>query len=216
MPNTLAYIDGFNLYHGAVKGTRYKWLNLALLCAAIFPGININLIRYFTATVKPYPHDPKAPFRQHIYLMALETVPNIDIRKSYFERRRRIYPQCPFAYIDPTKPPLKVQVSKSEEKGTDVNIATYLLVDCVDKLYEEAIVISNDADLILPIEMVTRKFGKKVHVVNPHRSRTPNRKLISVATTYQSPITDSMLASCQFAPTLVNANGTQITKPASW
>jgi len=23
------YIDGFNLYYGAVKGTPYRWLNLA-------------------------------------------------------------------------------------------------------------------------------------------------------------------------------------------
>jgi hypothetical protein len=28
----LVYIDGFNLYYGAVKGSPYKWLDLAALC----------------------------------------------------------------------------------------------------------------------------------------------------------------------------------------
>lgn len=29
---TIVYVDGFNLYYGALKGTRYKWLNLWQLC----------------------------------------------------------------------------------------------------------------------------------------------------------------------------------------
>ena len=31
-PQTIVYIDGFNLYYGAVKGTRHKWLDLEALC----------------------------------------------------------------------------------------------------------------------------------------------------------------------------------------
>ncbi len=27
-PRTIVYVDGFNLYYGAVKGTPHKWLNL--------------------------------------------------------------------------------------------------------------------------------------------------------------------------------------------
>ena len=27
-PRTVVYVDGFNLYYGAVKGTPYKWLDL--------------------------------------------------------------------------------------------------------------------------------------------------------------------------------------------
>ena len=30
--NTYVYVDGFNLYYGAVKGTPYKWLNINALC----------------------------------------------------------------------------------------------------------------------------------------------------------------------------------------
>ena len=43
----------------------------------------------------------------------------------------------------PPTGPKTVQVMKSEEKGSDVNIATYLLVDAFDDEYEAAVVISN-------------------------------------------------------------------------
>jgi hypothetical protein len=41
-------------------------------------------------------------------------------------------------------------VHDTEEKGTDVNLATYLLVDGYEGDYEQALVMSNDADLALP------------------------------------------------------------------
>ena len=50
---TNVYIDGFNLYYGAVKGTPHKWLDLAALCTRLFPRNQINRIRYFTAIVIP-------------------------------------------------------------------------------------------------------------------------------------------------------------------
>lgn len=39
---TNVYIDGFNLYYGAVKGTPYKWLDVAALSAKLFPRNQIN------------------------------------------------------------------------------------------------------------------------------------------------------------------------------
>ncbi len=35
--NTIIYIDGFNLYDGAVKKTGYKWLDLQALCQMLLP-----------------------------------------------------------------------------------------------------------------------------------------------------------------------------------
>ena len=37
LPQTIVYVDGFNFYHGAVKGTPYKWLDLAALCQRMLP-----------------------------------------------------------------------------------------------------------------------------------------------------------------------------------
>jgi len=38
---TVVYIDGFNFYYGALKGTCYKWLDLARFFQILRPGDNI-------------------------------------------------------------------------------------------------------------------------------------------------------------------------------
>lgn len=68
------YIDGFNLYYGAVKGTPYRWLNLAEICRLLLPRDEVLQIKYFTALVNPraiinthpsqfYSDDNAIPFR---------------------------------------------------------------------------------------------------------------------------------------------------------
>ena len=95
--DTIVYIDGFNLYHGSVKGTPYKWLDLGSLCATLLPGRNIKKIRYFTAIVVDFPHDQQASTRQDVYIRALRTVPNLDVHKEglLFKKRqmRTRYPR---------------------------------------------------------------------------------------------------------------------------
>jgi len=49
------YIDGFNLYYGAVKGSPYKWLDLGALCHRMLPNDTVQSIEYFTAIVSARP-----------------------------------------------------------------------------------------------------------------------------------------------------------------
>ena len=49
------YVDGFNLYYGAVKGTPYRWLDIAAMCRLLLPHDQINQIKYFTALINPRP-----------------------------------------------------------------------------------------------------------------------------------------------------------------
>ena len=44
---TNVYIDGFNLYYGATKGTPYKWLDLSQLCRQLLPNDHIQEINIF-------------------------------------------------------------------------------------------------------------------------------------------------------------------------
>lgn len=55
---TNVYIDGFNLYYGAVRNTPYKWLNPELLARALLPDASINRVKYFTAPVKSRSDSP--------------------------------------------------------------------------------------------------------------------------------------------------------------
>ncbi len=215
--STYVYIDGFNLYNGAVRNTPYKWLDIGALCHTLLPGRTIGKIRYFTAAIIGFPHDPQAPTRQNTYLRALGTIPNLSIHKDgWFTAHAVLQPQFPLAIRNPKRPPVRVQVQKIEEKRTDVDLATHLLIDGFSNDYDEAVVISNDSDLVLPIEMMKTKYGKTMGVINPHSPHWQSGHLKRAASFHFRTINNSVLARCQFAPQLVDAQSRTITKPAAW
>ena len=76
---TRVYVDGFNLYYGALKNTRFKWLDPVKLAYHLLPaGHSVSKLKYFTARVSGI-HDAGAPGRQHAYLSALGTVPEVEV-----------------------------------------------------------------------------------------------------------------------------------------
>ena len=68
---TFIYVDGFNLCHGALKGTLWNgWT--CLPCAKVLqPHHDILTVKYFTARVSSTPADQSKPQRQAVYLRAL-------------------------------------------------------------------------------------------------------------------------------------------------
>ena len=81
---TRVYVDGFNLYYGALKGTSFKWLNLVELARQLLPGpYSVDKLNYFTARVSGV-SDPGAPARQHAYLRALGTLPEVQVHFGSF------------------------------------------------------------------------------------------------------------------------------------
>jgi uncharacterized LabA/DUF88 family protein len=206
---TVVYIDGFNLYYGAVKDTYYKWLDvLALSRTLLRPENAIAGIKYFTAKVRPRPGDPGQPNRQEVYLRALRTLPNLQIIYGHYLSH---IVWMPIANPAPGAKPF-VQIIKTEEKGSDVNLASHLLIDAVDNIFDCAVVVSGDSDLRTPIQMVISRFHKTVGVINPQK--TPCKALQTTARFYKH-IRESALASSQFPPVLSDAQGT-FHKPSSW
>lgn len=104
---------------------------------------------------------------------------------------------------------------KSEEKRSDVNLATHLLLDCFNNDFDQAVVFSNDSDLVEPIKVVTQHFHKQIKVINPQRSSKIAWELKQVATSFMPSINTKHLAKSQFPQTMHDANGT-FTKPPSW
>ena len=90
------YVDGFNLYYGALRGQPYRWLNLRALRrgASSRPGDEVHRIRYFTAPVRPLPRDPGAPDRQAAYLRALGSLPRIELHYGQFLVSERMMPRA--------------------------------------------------------------------------------------------------------------------------
>jgi uncharacterized LabA/DUF88 family protein len=81
---TIVYVDGFNFYYGALRGTPYKWLDLLAMSKHLIPATNIiKKIKYFTARVSGA-KDPGSPQRQQIYLNAIATIPEVEIHYGSF------------------------------------------------------------------------------------------------------------------------------------
>lgn len=214
---TNVYVDGLNLYHGLARPARAKWLDIDAMCQKLLANRPIHRIRYFYAIVQDYSHNPRASHRQQLYLRALSTIPHLTKTKGHYVSWPKWLPGYPIIYPnnDTTKPPINVQVMKTEEKGSDVNLAAYLLLDCFNNDFDEAVVISNDSDLKIPIEMVTGHFNKPVIVVNPDHARVRSSKLVNVATTHIPTINFNVARSCQFPVAMTDQQG-PFQKPPEW
>ena len=186
---TNIYIDGFNLYYGCVKGTPYKWLDVAKMCRLLLPKDNIHRIKYFTALVTPRPKDPDQPLRQKAFLRALRTIPNLEIILGTFLSHEVTMPRSPIGSGF-------VKVIKTEEKGSDVNLATHLLLDGFRNDYELAIVVSNNSDLFADSSShgtIRQAFG----LLNPQRD--PSVALIPHVLFVKN-IRQNVLKNSQFPP----------------
>jgi hypothetical protein len=109
--------------------------------------------------------------------------------------------------------PKYVRVIKTEEKGSDVNIAAHLINDAHQHRYEAAILISNDSDLVEPVKIVRHELKLPVGVLNPIPAK-PSHELRKYAT-FVKPIRHGVLAASQFPPTLTDTIGT-FHKPRAW
>jgi len=118
---TFLYIDGCNLYYSALKDTPLRWLDPVALASTAFPRNRIVTTKFFTAKVTPLPHDPRQPDRQQAYWRALRTLPALEIIEGDF-RTRKVRAKV----VNP--PPNTIEVNKTEEKGSDVNLGAHHLV----------------------------------------------------------------------------------------
>ena len=208
--NTNLYIDGFNLYYRALKDTPFRWLDLRKLGETFFPQDSICRVCYFTALLDARPDNPNQPRRQLVYLRALATLPGFE---AHFGAFRSGTKRRPLAEPVPGLPS-HVLVRDSEEKGSDVNLATRLLVDGFNGKYEQAVVVSNDADFAGAMRYARDDLGLRVTLVNPDSKNASPRELASAAT-YVKRLWNSHLRRSQLPDTLTDAVGT-ITKPAAW
>lgn len=218
----IVYFDGFNFYNGCFNNIHrppdwrsYKWLDIGKYCQMMFPQVQIEHIRYFTARLKPTPVDPDEPKRQNEYLRALATVPNLSIHEGQFLiHRKRRYVADPrparLAYEEPLR---QEWVVIPEEKGSDVNLATFLLVDGFRDRYDTAIVVSNDSDLVIPLKLVWEEIQRPIILLNPQISRAWH--LTQIPNVTYRRVTQRALAASQFPDEMTDEHG-NITKPETW
>jgi uncharacterized LabA/DUF88 family protein len=206
---TYVYVDGFNLYYGAVKGTSYKWLNIQKLCQLLLPKNQILRIKYFTALVTARRNDPDQPNRQQIYLRALKTIPGLEVIYGHFLEHEVMMTVAGSG----TSKPRYIKVINTEEKGSDVNIAAHMISDGYKGAYQVAIILTNDSDLVEPVKIVRNELKLPVGILNP-RPTSPSHELRKYAN-FVKPIRKGVLAASQF-PKILTDNTGSFYKPPTW
>lgn len=203
---TSVYIDGFNLYYGALKQTPYKWLDIGKLCQVMLPAHVIHTIKFFTANVSARPHDPQLPVRQQIYFRALRTIPNLTIIYGHFSTH-----SVPMV-LTGVVPVKRVWVDKTEEKGSDVNLATHLLHDGFKGEFEAAVLLTNDSDLTEPVKVIRQVLNLPIGILNPHDR---DSKTLQQYATFVKRIRQKHLIASQFPDRLTDNKG-EFHKPTGW
>jgi len=227
---TIVYIDGFNFYY-SIRFTPYRWTDPLALSRVMFPTFDIRKVKYFTAKVKPHPDDPDARTRQSVYFRALETLsPTVELFEGRFIRKR-----TPMALDWPNDGRLrrallalalgerrvldhgnpKVRVIKTEEKGSDVNLATHLVSDAYEDRFDAAAVLSNDGDLVYPLSFVREKLGKQVILFNAAGYRHPRLAPVGTPGSSYKRIRHGALSASQFPAQLTDAKGA-FHRPDGW
>jgi hypothetical protein len=161
------------------------------------------------ALVTARPKDPDQANRQQVTLRALRTIPDLEIIYGHFLEHEIMMPLA--------NPPVNghrtVRVIKTEEKGSDVNIAAHLINDGYRSRYQAAVIISNDSDLVEPVKMVRQALNLPVGILNLIQAH-PSHELRKAAT-FVKPIRKGVLAVSQFPPRLKDSTG-EFFKPPTW
>lgn len=218
MTRTIVYIDGFNLYYRALKGTPHKWLDIEAMSRAALPHTcAIERVNYYTAHISGRV-DPSAPRRQHAYLRAIATLPKVAIHYGNFLVSQKwaglVQPPDfrPAVALPPGTAPQVAYVWKTEEKGSDVNLGVHLVRDAFRGTFELAAVLTNDTDLVEPIRIVTQDLGLPVTLLSP--SAQPATSLVKVASNVRH--VQPYIGPCQLPDTIPVSGKKPITKPAEW
>ena len=214
-PRAIVYIDGFNFYYGAVKGTKYKWLDFSELCRRLLKDDEIVEIKYFTARVSGY----QKQMRQMALWQALKTLPRLTIVPGHFKSKSVECTHGACSFVGDRHFPT------FEEKHTDVNIAVAMLDDAYQDRCDRLVLFSGDSDLVPAIKLVRLRFpAKKVIVYAPTGAMDPTgapfkeRRAdeLKNAASDGRDLPSVLLKLCQMPDEVTDSKGNKIKKPYGW
>ncbi len=167
------YIDGFSLYHSIdnLNESHLKWLNLWDLAKSLIKEDEELVVVYYFSAYATW--KPEAYARHRKYVKALEFF-GVTPVMGHFKSRNKVCKACETEWVD------------HEEKETDVNIALRILSDAFEDVYDRAIIISSDSDLVPAIRDVKTKFPKKsILVATPPKRHEVARDLRRNTSSYR-------------------------------
>jgi len=215
-PKASVYVDGFNLYNRLLKGyPEHKWLDLEALCDRVLSDYDVVAVNYFTAVIKTLPGaDTDSPQRQQAYMRALQAQTRTAVFLGKFRIDRRRMPVHPTEW-EPDGSPRVVTVKKTEEKGSDVALASRLLIDAMKDSADIFVVITNDSDLVMPMRLVQEELGRQGGLLSPLQPKRASNELKQTQPLWHRQITVADIAACQFPDEIPDAHGT-VHRPTKW
>lgn len=146
-------------------------------------------------------NNPDKQKRQNTFIEALETV-NTKIFYGHYQKSPVECKRCGNVWPN------------YNEKMTDVNIATQMLIDASKDRYDTAMLISGDSDLVPPIKAIHDNFPeKRVFVAFPPKRYNNSVALVAKGSMI---IGRKNIANSQFDTEIVKASGFKLKKPNEW
>jgi uncharacterized LabA/DUF88 family protein len=220
---TIIYIDGFNLYYGALINTPFKWLDVVelftLICCQQDPNIEVVAVKYFTAPVKAKiaTHKQDSVTSQNSYHKALKiSHPDIfQLIEGHFSIEKGKAP----IYKKPLIKKDSVEIWKLEEKKTDVNIALNMYIDA-QKGIEQIVLVSNDTDLVPAFEAIKTEYPEVNRATilprkESEKARPQNRSISELSSWTRSYITKDELKNSQLEK-MIPTKKKPVYKPEYW
>ena len=109
--------------------------------------------------------------------------------------------------------PLLHTVLKIEEKGSDVSLASHMILDAARDPSDIHVLVSSDSDFVPPMSILQEEFGVATGLFSPHDK--PSTSLLQTNPLIVKTIRRANLLAAQLPRELVDGVGT-ITRPASW
>ncbi len=163
MPERVSiFVDGFNLYYGMRSAgfRRFYWLNFRKLADNLLrSNQELVAVKYFTARISGTMPGATANVnarmqaksqRQSVFLAAVDALDKVSILYGHYNTNKTAQcRQCNNQWATP------------EEKMTDVQIATHMIVDAFQDEFDTGIVISGDSDLVPPVRAIRQSLPQK-------------------------------------------------------
>lgn len=159
----IVYVDGFNLYYGALKHSPYKWLDIHKFFSqnalkSQIPKISRLTVKFYTADIKSNFSrlGAKSSAAQQAYHRALESphTGDVEVIKGFYNASRA----TPMVYNKPPQKDHVTEVWKLEEKQTDVNIALDLYRDASKGDHDFSVLCSSDTDVVPAFKYIKKDF----------------------------------------------------------
>ncbi|MDM4772873.1 NYN domain-containing protein [Solimonas sp. SE-A11] len=219
---TIAYVDGYNFYHGLLKHTNYKWLDLRALMADVLrsqdPESELINVKFFTAMIKAALARRKidSTIAQDAYHRAL-ALRGCEVILGQFTLSHGSAPR--YVQGTPADRDDRCEIWALGEKQTDVKVALQMYRDASLGQVDQIVLCTNDSDLSPSLAAIREDFPHiRIGVILPRPPSLTARKsgtLEGLAHWTRHAVREEELAKHQL-PNRIPTRKKPIDKPSHW